>query len=111
MTTDPLLAALIEAVENGGIEVALTVTVPGGLISGRCVSQRAYFMRLTAQAAGQPGADVVGIFAEGANAAASIATDFLHLIDVHLGGVVRMAGGHWRGRADTVTGWMLGAPD
>lgn len=117
--TDPILASLVSATNQGGLsDLRVTLVVGGQTLGGTLISHAAWFRLFTSGLADLPGTEEGEIelleLGDEAEALSPDSPDYLHLSDVTLysgGGMTNFAGaGYWRGRLDAVTVWTLGAP-
>lgn len=117
VTRDWLLSALVGMANNDPtFESSMTLTVPGGFVSGRLVSAEKFYTDAQRDYAGQ---SVAGIYAamqraygEDDLANSTSQPAFIHLKGAHLisgaSALPHSGGFYWRGRISQVTGWCIG---
>jgi len=123
---DALLFALVSLANlNEGISMTITLTVPGGVVSGMLI-QNERWLREVAQVIADATGDAEGLAGVvrdwhsvldeldddlDAGSVTSRPAGYVHLADarVYVGGAgMPNDGTHWRGRLRDVTGWSLG---
>jgi hypothetical protein len=119
LTTDPLLRTFAQLAQERGVEVSMTLTVSGAVLTGTLVGRDAW-SELLVDAGRRAGGEAAEGFTSGIQAAFQetdvavtglrLPYDFFHLKDARVvsGAVSLPAEGMlWRGRIDRVSGWSL----